>query len=436
VLTLVSTAQAPAQPNLEINPERSQVSAQPSADLTTTSGWGLNPVPGAPSMYCLDFTSTSSGWAGGSRSVFIYWNGTRWSPTSAGLDSIITGVDYPWAVTHAGEILHYTGGLWEVDTEVEAYLDGIAMSGGSGWAVGGQGKVYRYSGGWSQFMVPGAASWFDAVDMVTSTAGWIVGTDAIFRWTGASWQSQATLDPGEWLHDVDMLTTSDGWAVGEGGILYHYDGSAWTKVDSPTTNALNGVSMVASDNVWAVGNSGTILHYDGTGWSQVDSPTTITLQAIHMWANEGWAVGELGTVLRYLPPAEISAHIENNNFRASPGEIIEYTITVENSGVRAAASVVVSDAIPVGTTYVPDSAVPPPTSGPDPLVWELGTVEGGEQVVLTFQVQIDSPALNQDGEVIVNWAEIEWFEVLLERLSFTLVGEVPTTKSYVPLVYR
>jgi len=71
----------------------------------------------------------------------------------------------------------------------------------------------------------------------------------------------------------------------------------WT---SPTTEHLHSVYMVSADDGWAVGEDGTIIRWDGTDWSTVTSPTMASLWSVFMVSSsDGWAVSEGGTILQW-----------------------------------------------------------------------------------------------------------------------------------------
>ena len=111
-----------------------------------------------------------------------------------------------------------------------------------------------------------------------------------------------------------------------------------------------------------------------------------------------------------------------NGGELHPGEILEYTIEYENTGNDGATDVVITDAIPAGTTYVPGSLVvasdPGIPDGDEPksmsdtagndqaefdsgnnqVVFRTGTgadgtnggfIDEGETVILKFRVQVD-----------------------------------------------
>ena len=56
--------------------------------------------------------------------------------------------------------------------------------------------------------------------------------------------------------------------------------------------------MVSADDGWAVGDHGTMLHWDGNAWTRVVAPTTSPLHDVSMIsATDGWAVGGSATIL-------------------------------------------------------------------------------------------------------------------------------------------
>lgn len=87
--------------------------------------------------------------------------------------------------------------------------------------------------------------------------------------------------------------------VTEGPIWRFYTvNGLWTQVDSPTPADLNGVAFTDTNEGWAVGDGGTILRYDGVSWALVPWPGILGLNGIALSGNDGWAVGDDGTVLR------------------------------------------------------------------------------------------------------------------------------------------
>jgi uncharacterized repeat protein (TIGR01451 family)/fimbrial isopeptide formation D2 family protein len=83
------------------------------------------------------------------------------------------------------------------------------------------------------------------------------------------------------------------------------------------------------------------------------------------------------------------------------GGLLTYTLTVTNTGIVSATGVVVTDAVPVYTTYL--SCGPAPCSEAGGVVsWTLGTLDIGVPRVLTMLVQVNSPLPN--GTLLTNTA--------------------------------
>src|SRR5207249_17636 len=100
---------------------------------------------------------------------------------------------------------------------------------------------------------------------------------------------------------------------------------------------------------------------------------------------------------------------DDNGGSPRPGETLTYSLTVSNTGTTAATSVVLSDPIPAGTTYLPGTlASSDPTDiiiEGNPLQVQAGTLAAsGGSVTATFKVQISAGATN--GQVISNQATI------------------------------
>ena len=71
------------------------------------------------------------------------------------------------------------------------------------------------------------------------------------------------------------------------------------------SESLNGVFMTSADEGWAVGDLGTIFHYTEGSWREVSSPVTHdlvrNLTSVYMTSpDEGWAVGTFSTIIHYV----------------------------------------------------------------------------------------------------------------------------------------
>jgi uncharacterized repeat protein (TIGR01451 family) len=78
------------------------------------------------------------------------------------------------------------------------------------------------------------------------------------------------------------------------------------------------------------------------------------------------------------------------------GDEIEYTIVVTNEGA-ATSGVMVTDTLPSGVDFV--SATPSGHTGPNPLVWDVGTLDSGEVWTATVTVEVNGTEDPLSGNV-------------------------------------
>lgn len=213
----------------------------------------------------------------------IRWLVMEGSSDHSILDVEILSADDIWAVGGAGNVLHYDGSAWAVvSSPTEDSLRGLSMlSANEGWAVG-----------------------YDA--MSPSRFGFIL------HYVNQSWSvvdspSHAKLK----LSGVSFTAPDNGWAVGTE--ILRYDGDNWITFASAEElrippqkgiaakyGSLLSLEMISEDEGWAVGDGGTILHYQHGTWQREDSPVESTLWDVYMRsAEEGWIVGAGGTILHF-----------------------------------------------------------------------------------------------------------------------------------------
>lgn len=116
----------------------------------------------------------------------------------------------------------------------------------------------------------------------------------------STWRAIADSRP---FNAVWMANATEGWAVSTGGgVSQTVDGGdTWTEVPSGVTVTLRGVWGSAANDVWAVGDGGTVIRWNGTSWATVVvTGVTENLQAIHgAAAGSIWAVGLNATIIRW-----------------------------------------------------------------------------------------------------------------------------------------
>lgn len=132
----------------------------------------------------------------------------------------------------------------------------------------------------------------------------------MFRGNGSSWSALnfvggagTTTLRGVWGYNTPNTRY---WAVGSGGSIAFYDGFSWSTHSQSgviTTATLYDIWGTSASNIFAVGSSQTILRYNGTSWATMD-PGMRFYGLYGVWSgasNDAWAVGDNGIALRYMP---------------------------------------------------------------------------------------------------------------------------------------
>jgi photosystem II stability/assembly factor-like uncharacterized protein len=347
-----------------------------------------------------------------------------------------------WAVGLTGTIIHYSGGTWTalppnqiptLPATAFSFLSVYHNTATDGWAVGTNGVILHFDGSnWGTVTSPTLTALTSisfgppASGSFNPNDGWAVGLatssiilppppvePTIIHWNGFMWTKGVAIGTTNNLFSVFMLSSGDVWAVGGGSaatatclvaaapcpVILHFTGGSWNTITPPsTTYVLNSVFMVSPTEGWAVGCSGgificpfslfgsaIILHYTVTGgvgtWAVFPVPPgTLALKSVFMLGpNEGWAVGNFGTVLHYT----VTGGVGTWNAVTVPG-------------------------LP-GVTTLNSIFMLSPTSG-----WAVGGVP--------------TVALNP-GPVIIYWDGTHWTRVATPTIPDGPLGAPPTLKS-------
>ncbi|WP_231373908.1 isopeptide-forming domain-containing fimbrial protein [Thioalkalivibrio sp. ALE11] len=111
----------------------------------------------------------------------------------------------------------------------------------------------------------------------------------------------------------------------------------------------------------------------------------------------------------FLYPVKTVALFDDvaGNGQVDPGDTLEYTVVLENQGPDAS-GVVFTDPLPANTEYVHGSLTTTqgtPDDSNDPLVVDVGDLDGGGSVTITFQVVVDAPL--PSGVIISNQGSVD-----------------------------
>ncbi len=136
---------------------------------------------------------------------------------------------------------------------------------------------------------------------------------------------------------------------------------------------------------------------DGVASFDVEvGPEDISRRGVRNYARivtDGDDLAETGPVDHPVDPFDIIKTGEDvNGGRLEAGDDILWTITVTNTGITPTTHVVVEDTVPTGTTYVAGSMTGPGAneSASPNLVWNIGTMDVDEVVVVTFISRVNS----------------------------------------------
>ncbi|MFC1607372.1 hypothetical protein ACFL47_05320 [Candidatus Latescibacterota bacterium] len=79
-----------------------------------------------------------------------------------------------------------------------------------------------------------------------------------------------------------------------------------------------------------------------------------------------------------------------NDGEVSPGDTLTYLVTIKNTGGLDAFNISIQDTLPTFSSFLPDSAVPPPYSTDPALIWNIGTLPPEQTATFFYQVVFDS----------------------------------------------
>jgi photosystem II stability/assembly factor-like uncharacterized protein len=274
------------------------------------------------------FADANSGWAVGNSGTIIHSSdgGATWAAQNSGVTSFLSRVQFVsatrgWAL--GGNVLLSTsdgGAIWtRLSTPSAVALEGLSfVSATTGWVVGDQQTILKTTDGGATWVAQSGPEFgfdFHCVSFVDALHGWI-GGDGFAQSTsdgGATWTRHTLIVPNNFgdpymigLVDARFMSQTTGTLVGgarDGGkIVTTTDGGAsWTiTTTNPPPEFVSGVAFGDAQHLWAVGPLGVFASTDkGVTWAPQSTPGVTPLRAV--WfvdANQGWAVGLNGTILK------------------------------------------------------------------------------------------------------------------------------------------
>ena len=126
--------------------------------------------------------------------------------------------------------------------------------------------------------------------------------------------------------------------------------------------------------------------------------------------NAGVCLPDDGTPTPYLEATKVDTVLDADGAGDGffgPGDILEYSILIENLGDGDALDVIFEDLIPTSTIIIPGSVTTTQgtVTSEDPVTVDLGTLAAGDSATVTFQVALQ-PGVPLDLDEIVNQGEV------------------------------
>ncbi len=198
----------------------------------------------------------------------------------------------------------------------------------------------------------------------------------VFNWDGHNpfWDGRDTNSP-------------DSYPGGLNGDIYH-DGAIWSTCLMKVWDAIGRAQI---DRALFEGLATT-----GSSTGQNDAANAVYQAAIDLGYSNADRYN-MHTILSScgytLPPFVPDGVIVAKSANPSPvaaGEVLTYSLAVENTASDPHTGVVMSDDIPINTTYVPGSATCGGLEAGGTLTFSLGTLNAGAAVTCTFQVVVSA----------------------------------------------
>jgi uncharacterized repeat protein (TIGR01451 family) len=159
---------------------------------------------------------------------------------------------------------------------------------------------------------------------------------------------------------------------------------------------------------------------DDIYYGLVDNAGELRTRPIVFHTQRTWLdINQQGAGNGSLPEPALSITKTTSPEPVAPGDLLTYTITVENSGYAKATGVTITDTLPTNTTFI--SADAGGVLVDDQVQWSDLTVNAGESWVVQFVVQVSETL--PDGSTIVN----DDYGVKFAELATIVMGEAVTT---------
>ena len=208
-------------------------------------------------------------------------------------------------------VYHYDGAGWsKLDTTLRN-IDlwwAYGFPNGPVFLSGSQGTIVRYENGtFTKLDTPGNqivfGMWGSSPTDMWAVGGSFGGAGFVWHYDGTAWTVAPSVDPAivadNTIWKVGGRSATDLWMSGTNGLTLHWNGSTMERVDVSTDSSLFSVAGNAERFITVGGAfSGEIWENTGTGWKSTLPPGGPTLTGVTVSADDAYAVGSDGVILR------------------------------------------------------------------------------------------------------------------------------------------
>jgi hypothetical protein len=259
----------------------------------TASGWRqvYSSQAGVPGLLSVVAPGRRDAWAagnsrGGTSTVFLHWNGIRWSTVAVRGASGFTGATEARASSDQN--------VWFFGSRVNEYGVQALRFDGTAWH-----RVvmpHDVLGG-TPVVLGGSNVWFNGGWSCTTVAGHPPKClTTVWHWNGVTWSSQvfhtmvedmAGAPAGHvWLIGLDSIRGMSSGDITGRPVLYRWNGSAWVRFSAPNPRIREFPAIAASSStdlwleqspVLSSERKAQLAHWNGLGWTDVPVPSRLSI---------------------------------------------------------------------------------------------------------------------------------------------------------------
>lgn len=293
------------------------------ADKSNVPKWSIAPSPVKTNLIRLSLNSNGEGYALGKyllncrKGIWSMASGLPWTSDVNTLQMIAPNAVYCATLepTNESYLYRFDGQQWKrMGHPLANFITSIKFNEqGTGW-LGGWGQMAYYTGReWKMYPpLPNVSSVLGIIGNTFDDVVIYTGGLGIYHLAGGKWKEMM---PAESLHA--FLPTGNCSALAVKGTTVHVLNDNTWKVHS-SSGLLSGITSLNKEKngtIWGVGAKGMLVRFDGTEWIRIPLPSEEQLNDISVTGNNGFIVGDNGTILRFDTEGSVLNGEQSAGFR-------------------------------------------------------------------------------------------------------------------------